>query len=200
MNSEAMVPHGLALLAYFQGDESAQLVVRRDDGLTQPLPISHFFRSEAEFSPVERAALSRCRGRVLDVGAGSGLHSLALQSEGVAVTAIDISREAVDVMARRGVQDVRVGDVFEFTGGPFDTVLMLGHGIGMVENLQGLGRFLRRARQLVSEDGRLLLDSLDVRQTKDPGHVAYLEANRSAGRYPGEIRLQFEFDGVTGPY
>jgi hypothetical protein len=46
----------------------------------------------------------------------------------------------------------------------------------------------------------VLLDSLDVRGTADPANRAYLEANRRAGRDPGEVRLRLEFRGTKGPY
>ncbi|UCC73980.1 MAG: class I SAM-dependent methyltransferase [Gemmatimonadota bacterium] len=200
MDPHAMIPHGLALLAYFDGEASAQLVIRRDDGFEASLPASHFFRQPAQFSPIEVAALERCRGAVLDIGAGTGLHSLDLLSQGRAVTAIDISPQAVEVMARRGVPDVHCADIFHFQGGPFDTLLMLGHGIGIVEDLQGLSRFLAHACKLTRSGGRLLLDSQDVRKTDDPHHLAYHEANRRAGEYIGATRLQFEYAGQAGPY
>lgn len=200
MEPRAMTPQGLALKAYFEGDHGAQLTVRRDDGVEYALPVSHFFRAPVEFTPLENATLERCRGRVLDVGAGSGLHSLTLQERGLAVTALEISPEAVEVMTRRGVRDARCADIFQFTGGPFDTLLMLGHGIGITENLARLERFLTLARRLLAPDGRLLLDSTDVRRTDDPRHLAYQEANRRAGRYVGEIRIQLEFAGQRGPY
>ena len=176
------------------------MTVRRDDGLEYALPVGHFFRAPAEFTSLENAALARCRGRVLDIGAGSGLHSLALQERGFAVTALEISPEAVAVMARRGVRDARCADIFQFDGGPFDTLLMLGHGIGITGDLAGLERFLALARRLLAPGGRLLLDSNDVRRTDDPRHLAYHEANRRAGRYVGEIRIQLEFAGRSGPY
>lgn len=200
MQSGAMIPQGRALKAYFEGDRGAQLTVRRDDGLEYALPVSHFFRTPSEFTPLEIAALERCRGRVLDIGAGSGLHSLALQERGLAVTALEISPEAVEVMARRGVRGVRCADIFQFNEGPFDTLLMLGHGIGITENLAGLERFLKMAWRLLAPGGRLLLDSTDVRRTDDPRHLAYHEANRKAGRYVGEIRIQLEFAGRSGPH
>jgi len=59
MDPHAMIPHGLALLDYFRGEASAQLVIRRDDGVEASLPVSHFFRPPAEFSPIEVAALER---------------------------------------------------------------------------------------------------------------------------------------------
>jgi 2-polyprenyl-3-methyl-5-hydroxy-6-metoxy-1,4-benzoquinol methylase len=195
-----MEPFGAALRAGLAGDADADLVLRRDDGREGRLPVSHFFRPQSEFTRIETAAIERCAGRVLDAGAGTGLHSLVLQEKGLRVTAIDINTRAVEVMIHRGVRDAHCEDVFDCRRGPFDTVLMMGHGIGMVETLAGLDRFLVFARWLLSEGGQLLLDSLDVRVTDDPENLAYHEANQRAGRYVGEIRLQSEFQGRTGPY
>jgi SAM-dependent methyltransferase len=199
MHANAMDPYGAALRAYVEGDVGAELIIRRDDGHEAPLPVRHFFRDPAAFTPVENAALERCRGHVLDVGAGAGIHSLALQQKGLRVTAIDVSPQAVDIMTRRGVTDVRRANVFEFEAGPFDTLLLMGHGIGMVETIAGLDRFLDHARKLVSAQGQMFVDSLDVRVTDDPGSLAYHEANRRAGRYVGEVRLQLEYRGNKGP-
>ncbi len=200
MEPQAMSPQGLALKAYFEGNREARLTVRRDDGVEYALPVGHFFRAPAEFTPLENAALERCRGRVLDIGAGSGLHTLALQERGLSVTALEISPEAVAVMTARSVRDARCADIFQFQERPFDTLLMLGHGVGIAGTLAGLDRFLDRARRLLAPGGRLLLDSTDVRHTDDPRHLAYHEANRKAGRYVGEIRIQLEFAGQSGPY
>jgi SAM-dependent methyltransferase len=195
-----MAPHGAAIIAYLQGDSDAQLVIRRDDGFETLLPVDHFFRPPSEFSPIERAALDRCAGSVLDVGAGTGLHSLVLQAGGTNVTAIDICAPVVEVMKRRGVLNARCADVLRCDDGPFDTILLLGHGVGIFENLQGLGEFLVHARDLLEVNGQLLLHSMDVRQTQDEVHLAYHEANRQAGRYIGETRIQLEYAGECGPY
>ena len=200
MTVKAMEPFGEALLAYLDGDTSAELILRRDDGREAVIPVSLFFRDEATFTDVEKVATGLCEGRVLDIGAGAGSHSAALQRKGRLVTAMDISPQAVDVMRRRGVANVQPADIFAFEGGPFDTLLMLGHGIGMVETIEGLQRFLVHARSLLAPGGQLLLDSLDVRVTDDPENLAYHEANRRAGRYIGEIRTQLEFRGHAGPW
>lgn len=199
MDPAAMAPHGRALVAYFDGNLDAELLVRRDDGREERVPVRYFFRPPEEFSPIETTALDACRGHVLDIGAGSGLHTLALQAAGATVTAIDVSVEAVDVMTRRGVRDARRADVFTFTEGPFDTLIMLGHGLGMVQDLAGLDRFLAQARRLVRDGGQLLLHTVDPTRTDDPEHLAYHDANRRAGRYIGEIELQFGFEGERGP-
>jgi len=163
------------------------------------MPVSHFFREPAAFTTVEKTALQHCRGRVLDAGAGTGLHSLVLQQQGLDVTAIDISAQAVQIMGRRGVKDVHCADLFSYRAGPFDTLLMMGHGIGAVETVAGLDRFLAHVHGLLAPGGQVLLDSLDVRATSEPGNLAYQEANRQAGRYIGEIRIQLGYQGEQGP-
>ena len=199
MTAEPMTPYGQALLDFFHGDPSATIVVHRDDGHTDNLPAGIFFREPAAFSPIEQVALDLCRGHVLDIGAGTGCHSLALQERGVKVLAIDVSPEALQILAERGVVERQLADIFKFQGGPFDTLLLMMHGIGMVGNLDGLDRFLAQARSLLTPGGQLLFDSLDVRCTEEPAHLAYQEANRQAGRYFGEIRLQFAYQRRMGP-
>lgn len=200
MNPDAIEPYGLALKAFSNGDTRAELIIRRDDGQEAPLPAVHFFREPSEFTEIELSALKYCNGRILDVGGGTGIHSLYLQEKGLSVTAIDISPHAVEIMKQRGVKDVHCRDIFGFQDKPFDTILMMGHGIGMVETIDGLNRFLSHTSSLLTGKGQLLLDSLDVRNTDNPDDLAYHESNRQAGRYIGEIRMQFEFQGKKGPY
>jgi SAM-dependent methyltransferase len=199
MDPKALEPYGAALNAFFAGDTAATLTICRDDGRRVQLPVGHFFRPRSAFSPIEETAIARCRGHVLDVGAGTGLHSLVLQQKGLHVTAIDISPDAAEIMVRRGVEDVRCVALDQFRGGPFDTILMMGHGVGMVETLAGLRGLLSQARRLVTETGQVLFDSLDVCINADPENQGYLNANRSAGRYNGEVRLRFEYQGLKGP-
>jgi len=193
-----MQPFGRALRAYVDGRTDAALVMHRDDGVQEPIPVAVFFRDAAELTQQELDALDRCRGHVLDVGAGAGIHSLELEARGLTVTALDVDPEAVAIMTSRGLEDARLADVFDFDAGPFDTLLLLGHGIGMMGTLTGLDRFLHHAGKLTTPDGQILLNSVDVRVTDDPRHLAYHERNRDAGRYEGEIALEFEFDGERG--
>lgn len=167
-----MAPLGAALRSYLEGDSDAALIIRRDDGVESSIPASAFFRNPLESSAVDRTAIELARGRVLDVGAGSGLHSLALQERGLKVTAIDVSPEAADVMKTRGVKNARRADIFEWRAGLFDTVLMMGHGIGMVETLLGLDRFLGTADRWLAVGGQIVLDSIELQATDDPATLA----------------------------
>lgn len=183
-------PHGAALRDYLAGRLDSHVIVRDERGEEERTPAQAFFRTPEEFSALDDAALALCRGRVLDVGAGAGCHSLALQARGYAVTALDVVPEAAEVMRRRGVLDVRCGDVFTFSGERFDTLLILMNGIGLVGTLAGLDRFLRDVPRLLSDGGQMLLDSFDP-GPPDP---------RRKTRYAGEMRFQLEYRGIRGDF
>jgi SAM-dependent methyltransferase len=199
MKSAPWRPHGAALLDYFTGETSAAVVVHGDDGETETVPIRVFFRGPADFSALEEAALDLCRGRVLDAGAGSGCHSLVLQEQGLSVCAIDITPEAVEVMRKRGVEDARCADVFSFAADPFDTVLLMMNGIGVVGDLAGLDRFLAGVGRLLTPDGQILLDSYDPGGTGDRENAAPPAARARPNRYSGEMRFRLEYKGAIGP-
>jgi len=198
LNPEAMKPFGLALLDYYKGNLDATLTIYRDDGWEYEQPIKAFFRHAQNFK-LEKIALVLCRGNILDVGAGSGCHSLFLQDKGLQVCAIDVSPEAVQIMRERGVVDVRQDDILSFEGKRFDTLLMMGHGIGVVEDINGLNWFLNHVIRLLEENGQVLLTTLDVQVTDDPAHLGYQERNLEVGRYFGEVRMQFKYGDIEGP-
>ena len=154
MKPEAMKLHGLALLDYYNGDLDAVTILQRDDGYKSELPVKEFFRDAQEF-PLDKTALDLCYGRVLDIGAGSGIHSLFLQERGFEVTAIDISPDVVQVMRNRGIADVRLADIMSLKEGQFDTILMMGNGIGVVENIDGLDQYLKNLSGLLTHGGQV---------------------------------------------
>jgi SAM-dependent methyltransferase len=200
MDIGAMGPHDRALWDAYCGDTSATVTVLRDDGYESEFGMGIFFREPDMFSPIEIKALELCKGRVLDVGAGAGTHSLELQKRGHKVLAIDIAPCAVDIMKERGVRDAQCVNIFDLDTAGFDTILLMMHGIGLVETLDGLDRFLLHARKLLKPDGILVFDSLDVQYTTEPVHLEYQEAKRKAGRYFGEICTRFEYKDLIGEY
>ncbi len=169
-----------------------------DDFERDEVPVSYFFRGPEEFPPLEQLALELCRGRVLDVGAGSGCHSLALQARGLEVTAIEILPPLVRILQERGVRDARLATWMDIQARPFDTVFMMMNGLGLTETLAGLRRFFRDAPRLLGRAGQVLADSTDVRARLDveAGRTGALE--RADGRYVGELHFQIEYEGRKG--
>jgi SAM-dependent methyltransferase len=198
MNPTAWEPHQAAMWAYHRGDRDAVIVVYDDYELDE-VPVSYFFRGPDQFASYEREALSLCRGRVLDVGAGAGCHSLALQDQGFDVTAIEVLPNLVDILRERGVRDARVATWMDVDAGQFDTVLMLMNGLGLAETLTGLAEFFEDARRLLRPGGQVLADSTDVRVRMDPEAARTGSLQRPDGRYIGELHFQLEFHGQKGP-
>ncbi|MFW9874318.1 MAG: class I SAM-dependent methyltransferase [Candidatus Thorarchaeota archaeon] len=193
-----MEPFGLALKEFYEGKKQVKVIFHRDDGLKVDHYIFPYFRSEKDFSLIEKQAIKLCQGRVLDVGAGVGPHSLILQKKGFLVLAIDISPYACDIMKKRGVSSVKCSTVYDLKEITFDTILLMGRSIGFVENLSGFKKFLNFCKVLLNPRGIILLDSFDVRQTTNQIHLAYQNENMKSGRYFGEMRLQMEYKKRLG--
>lgn len=199
MKAQALRPYGHALRDYFAGDKSAAINMQTSLGEYDALPISIFFRERNHFLPFEGVALDHCRGRVLDVGAGTGVHALELQREGFEVTAIDILPEAIEIMKKRGVKDARLSEMFEFDNGDrFDTILMLMNGTGPLGTLDGLDSFLERAPRLLNHGGRVILDSSEVELQDLPHHAPRPEWPSEPSVYVGESWIRLEYRGDQG--
>ena len=125
------------------------------------IPLSTLFRSYETMPMIEQKALDLAKGKVLDVGAGAGCHSLVLQERGLDVTAIDISPLSVETMKERGVRKVMEQDFFT-SEGQYDTVLMLMNGIGIVGSLERMPEFFRQIDKMLASGGQLLCDSSDI--------------------------------------
>jgi hypothetical protein len=57
MSTQAMKPHGLALLDYYNGDSSATVTIIRDDGKKFEVPAQKFFNDSSNFSKIEQIAI-----------------------------------------------------------------------------------------------------------------------------------------------
>lgn len=191
---------GKALLDFSNGNTGAEIVVHRDDGYFDSLPVAAYFSISAADGALDTLALNRCKSPVLDVGAGAGRHSLFLQDGGHDVTALEVSPSAVEVLRRRGIRHVEQADVLSYTGGPFSTLLCLGRTAGFVKTLSEVVPFLQRAMDLLVPGGQILFDSLDVRSNTKPEHIAYRDDRTRTGAYLGEVKIRFEYCGEISPW
>ena len=198
MSTDHYNPHGVSLLDYLNGEIETTITVYGELVERRDVPVKLFFREAADFPALERKAIELCRGRVLDIGAGAGCHSLALQERGLQVCAMDFLPECVEVMKRRGVREAHCANIHAFEAEPFDTLFSMMNGMAVVRDLNGLQPFLRDVRRLLKPDGQFLVDSTDMRQVAAPGIQTYLEMKRDRGEYFGEMHLQLEYKGRRG--
>ena len=189
-------PMGRAIADFFKDRELAgRLRVFSPMFEEDEIPLPTLFRSYESMPEIERRALDMARGKVLDVGAGAGCHSLVLQECGLDVTAIDISPLSVETMKKRGIRKVLEQDFFTLEG-RFDTILMLMNGIGIVGTLERMPEFFRQLNRLLVPGGQLLCDSSDicyVFETDD----GIIELPAEMGYY-GELSFQMQYKDTIG--
>lgn len=189
-------PMGRAISDYYHNGKAAKLKVLSSMFYEDEMPVATLFRSFEKMPIQEQKAIECCKGRVLDVGAGAGCHSLVLQERGHEVVAIDISELSVNTMKERGI-DARKIDFFDdsFTES-FDTLLFAMNGIGIVGKASNLENFFRSAKRLLAPGGQLLLDSSDIRYIfMDDNGVMDIDL---AGGYYGEVDFTMRYKNIRG--
>ena len=171
---------------YYRKTSKAKLYVHDQFGPKVEMPISVYFRKERQMPELEKEALQNCKGKILDIGAGSGSHALALQLKGFEVHALEISKASCEVMEERGIDHVICEDFFLYEPkSKFDTLLLLMNGIGLCASIDGLRIFLNKAKSLLNPGGTLLFDSCDI---------AYMyEGMGFPEHYYGEVKCRYEY-------
>ena len=179
-----MDPMGRAIADYHKSKKASKLRVFSPMFEEDEIPLTTLFRSYEDMPEIERKALDMAKGRILDVGAASGCHSLVLQDRGMDVTAIDISPLSVETMKERGVKKVLEQDFFTLEGqameqrepssllewpsrdrvrrSQYDTILMLMNGIGIVGTLERMPEFFKQLDKILAPGGQVLCDSSDI--------------------------------------
>jgi SAM-dependent methyltransferase len=185
--------YGKALTDFGDGDEEATLILHNSYGEPEDMPLWYFFREYDEMPEMEKMALSICEGKVLDVGAGTGSHSLVLQHFGYDVTAMDTSVMAVELMKKSNVKQVLQEDFFQHNDVKYDTILSLMNGIGIIGTLDRMAVFLDKAKHLLNPGGQLVFDSSDIK-------YLYEGQDLPKSHYYGEVKFRYEYKGSFGDW
>lgn len=189
-------PMGSAVLDYFKTGKASTLVVHSSMFDDDEIPVADLFRDFQQMPHLEKIALEEASGRILDVGACSGCHSIALAQMNKDSVAIDISPLSVGVMRERGVDARQINFYDESFQEKFDTVLMLMNGTGIIGTLDNMPSFFARIKNLLNEGGSLLIDSSDLRylfEEEDGSLMIDL-----ADDYYGQIDYQMQYKDVMG--
>jgi len=153
---------GKALLDYQNGNYTEDIITSTSISENDVLPLPYLFRNYNEMPKLEQKALQLARGSVLDVGCGSGSHSLYLQNKDIEAKAIDISKGAIEVANQRGVLNANVLDILDETK-TFDTILLLMNGTGIFQKIENVSTYLSHLKSLLIPGGQILIDSSDIK-------------------------------------
>lgn len=111
------------------------------------------------------------KGKVLDMGTGSGIQAIAAKEKGCDVLAVDINLEAVELLRKKGVKTIQ-SDLFAKVKGKFDTIIFnppyLPHEkledeesrtitTGGKKGPEILEQFLKEAKKHLNKNGIILL-------------------------------------------
>lgn len=190
-------PMGAAIADYYANGKATKLRVFSSMFDEDEIPVKQLFRNFDEMPEAEREALRISTGKILDVGAGSGCHSLALQEMGKEVKAIDISPLSIETMQKRGVKDVALQNFFsqQFTGS-FDTILLLMNGSGIVGRIANLPIFFQTIKRLLAPGGCVLMDSSDLRYLFED-EDGNLDIDPEDDYY-GEVDFRMQYQNTKG--
>ena len=183
-------PMGQAIRDFQDKKKTAKLLNSTQYTTEDEFPIAYLFRSWNEMPEIEQKALKLASGKILDVGAAAGAHSLHLQNKGKNVVSIDNSQLSVDVMKERGLKQVYLADFYDFKG-TFDTILLLMNGIGICGTIEGIPTFLKKCKTLLAPNGQILFDSTDLIYLFENEDGSY-DINLN-GSYYGEIIYKMRY-------
>ncbi|MFI5495313.1 class I SAM-dependent methyltransferase [Actinoplanes sp. NPDC051859] len=170
-------------------------IIERDDGLINGAPADHYLAEPEHWQPHDVRALRLCRGAVLDIGCGAGRTAIELQRRGMAVTGLDTSPGAIEIARKLGLRDTVVAAVDEYARAEtrYDTFLLLGNNLGLLEGPERAPTFLAALAALAQPGARIVAQGTDPYGTTDPVHVAYHQRNRERGRIGGQLRLRLRY-------
>ncbi len=189
---------GMAVKDYYYYKSAETLWVCSEGFDNDELPVEYLFREFNEMPTVEQTAMKLSQGKVLDVGACAGSHSLYLQQKGLDVTALEYSGLCVDVMRQRGIKKVIHEDFYQHKYQTYDTILLLMNGTGIAKNLFNFPGFLKQLKKLLNPNGQVLIDSSDLIylfENEEGGYDIPLNGN-----YYGEMDYAFQYGDKQGEW
>lgn len=190
-------PIGHAVWDYLNNETGDNIHVRTDIAEDEYLPPSYFFRSFDQMPLQEQEALRRCRGKILDIGAGAGAHSIWLQEQGFEVDSLDISPLSCETMRKRGIKNVLCQDIFTLTEQKYDSILLLMNGAGVAQTLPGLEHLLIHLKSLLNPGGKILADSSDLLYLfTDENGDTWIDI--TSDTYYGEMEYQLSYKKIKG--
>ena len=154
---------GRAIWDYYHNDNPEDLQTETSISELDELPVDYLFRDFDEMNKIEQKALKLAIGKVLDIGAGAGSHSLYLQNDrNLEVTALDISPKSIEVCKLRGIKNAFAENMLHFSEGNFDTILLLMNGTGIFQSLNVIDVYLKKLHSFLNKNGQILIDSTDI--------------------------------------
>ncbi len=191
---------GHEILDYYQGKGGYEVIEREDGFIDLSGGPKGYFSEYGEWPDHEKKALKYATGRVLDIGCGAGRVALYFQNKDQYVLGIDNSPLAIKTCKSRGVKNARVLSITQVSSslGIFDTITMFGNNFGLFSNPQRAKWLLKKLHAMSSGKARIIAESRDPYDTKNPDHLAYHKLNLKRGRMAGQLKIRVRYKKTKG--
>ena len=187
-------PLGEAVFDYLNYGKETSIIIQSPDFEDDIILTKYFFRTYSEMPKAEQKAINLAKGKILDVGAGAGCHSLELQKLNFEVKAIDISPLACKTMKQRGVSNVSNIAFSNLKNEKFDTILFLMNGIGIEGGIENIPKLFNQLKKILNKGGQVLFDSSDLKFLYENEYVEFNE------KYYGEFQFKMKYKETEGDY
>lgn len=149
----------------------------------------------------DREILQRLeRGKVLDLGCGSGKHVEYLTQHGFDALGIDISEEIIK-LGKESNRNVKCLDFWEMDEAvKFDTIVIMDSSLGFFVSPNRLTDFFNRATKLLVEGGSVLITGLNWPEATNSTYKKYLLNNIENNFYPGRVKLRNKTENKIGDW
>lgn len=154
---------GQAIYDFYFNNSPENIITETSISEEDEMDVSYLFRDYINMPEIEQKALDLSRGKILDVGCGAGSHSLVLQKNHLDITAIDISKKAIETCKARGIKQTKVCHILDLEENTkYDTILLLMNGTGIFQTLNETKKYLTKLKKLLNSGGQILIDSSDI--------------------------------------
>lgn len=188
---------GQAIHDYHFNNAPENLITETNISEKDEMDVSYLFRDFENMPKIEQKAITMSYGKVLDIGAGAGSHSLLLQNNfKLDVKAIDISKKAIATCNARGIKQTEVQNLLDCEEKEtYDTILLLMNGTGIFGKLNEVPKYLNKLKKLLNKKGQILIDSSDI--------IYMFDEDEDGGKwipgtgYYGELRFKISYKNET---
>lgn len=188
---------GQAIYDYHFNNAPENLITETNISEKDEMDVSYLFRDFENMPKIEQKAITMSYGKVLDIGAGAGSHSLLLQNNfKLDVKAIDISKKAIATCNARGIKQTEVQNLLDCEEKEaYDTILLLMNGTGIFGTLNEVPKYLNKLKKLLNKKGQILIDSSDI--------IYMFDEDEDGGKwipgtgYYGELRFKISYKNET---
>lgn len=150
-----------------------------DEDIIEP---AYLLREYSQWPYIEKLALERCFGEVLEIGSLHGVHAKHLKQKKLNIECCEIDPLAAKALSKEF--EVHEGDVFKLNfQKKYDCILILMNGLGLLESYKEAGTKIKQLLSLLNENGKIIADS---------SYLEFLDNEKEDYPY-GEVPYHLEY-------